>query len=45
MMFFFKNVELETEDKEKDRIAEEQLAAVGQSRETLENPPTKTNIR
>lgn len=44
MMLFFKNVELETEDKEKDRIAEEQLAAVGQTRKAADDSPTKTQV-
>jgi len=45
MMFFFKNVELETEDKEKDRIAEEQLAAAGQTGQTVDNYSSKSNVK
>ncbi|KAI1057494.1 hypothetical protein LB507_011598 [Fusarium sp. FIESC RH6] len=44
MMLFFKNVELETEDKKKDRIAEEQLAVVGQAGEMVRDCPSKTNV-
>ena len=45
MMFLFKNVELETVNKEKDRIAEEQIAAAGQTGQTVDDSPSKTDLR
>ena len=45
MMLFFKNVELETEDKEKDRIGEEQLAAAGQTGHTVDTSLTRPRTK